>query len=295
MIQLRIFFALVVANLALGIPFAMAHEWQVVQGDIVRVETVLPGQHVSLRCFGKSWPVKMRAKNHWVGWVGVDLGRKPGNYTLYWTSKKRKTSDHLHVDRGHFRISRITVKRGMAVFDAKALARIHADHAALRKAYAMKVNASPNISIIGRPLDGIVSTPFGARRYVNGEPRAPHTGLDIAAPEGTPIINPLAGRILLVESMFLNGNTVVIGNGSGLVMVYSHLKSLHVHEGAWLKTGQTIGKVGQTGRATGPHLHWGVRFNGARVNPDSLPIRASVLSRRKAYHQSQPKEPRPDN
>ncbi len=275
MIQARTLLMLAMINLALGIPIATAHEWHVVQGDIVRVETALPGRHASLRCFGKSWPVRMSVKGHWTGWIGVDLGQKPGRYTLHWASKKRKVSDYLYVDQGHFRISRITVKRTMAVFDAKALGRIHADHAALRKAYAMKVNARPDISIIGRPLDGIVSTPFGARRYVNGEPRAPHTGLDIAAPEGTPIVNPLAGRILLVKPMFLNGNTVVVGSGLGLVMVYSHLKSLHVHQGAWLEAGQIIGEVGQTGRATGPHLHWGVRFNGARVNPDSLPIRVS--------------------
>ncbi len=254
-------------------PLAMAREWHAVQGDIVRVETALPGEHASLRCFGKSWPVKAGATGHWIGWIGVDLGQKPGDYTLHWTSKTRKASGRLHVKRGHFRISRITVKKEMAVFDARALARIHADHASLRKAYGMYVNAKPDISIVRKPLNGIVSTPFGARRYVNGEPRSPHTGLDIAAPEGTPIVNPLAGRVLLVKSMFLNGNTVVIGYGLGLVMVYSHLKSLHVHEGTWLKTGATIGEVGRTGRATGPHLHWGVRFNGARVNPDSLPVR----------------------
>jgi len=253
-----------------GIGSATAHEWQAIQGDIVRVETALPGQHVSLRCFGKSWPVKKAFKGRMAGWIGVDLARKPGDYTIRWASKTRKISGKLHVRAGHFRISRITVKKKMAVFDAKALARIHADHAALRKAYGVKVNARPDIAIVRKPVDGIVSTPFGARRYVNGEPRSPHTGLDIAAPEGTPVINPLAGRILLAEPMFLNGNTVVIGHGLGLVMVYSHLKSLHVHTGAWLEAGEGIGEVGQTGRATGPHLHWGVRFNGARINPDSL-------------------------
>jgi len=162
----------------------------------------------------------------------------------------------------------------MAVFDAKALARIHADQAALRGSYRTKVDATPDIAISRQPVDGIISTPFGARRYVNGEPRSPHSGVDIAAPEGTRIINPRPGRVLLAESMFLNGNTVVIGYGRGLVMVYSHLQSLYVHKGAWIKAGETIGKVGQTGRATGPHLHWGVRFNNARINPDSLLMHA---------------------
>jgi len=257
-----------------GIHAAIAREWHAVQGDIVRVEAEIEGQQVSLRCFGKDWPVKMVSKGRWIGWVGIDLGRKPGSYRLHWTSGTQKTSGQLHVNPGKFRISRINVPKKMAVFDVKSLARIRADQAALRSTYVMKINATPDIVISRRPVDGIITTPFGAKRFVNGEPRSPHAGLDIAAPEGTPIINPLAGRVLLAESMFLNGNTVVIGYGRGLVMVYSHLKSLHVRKDAWIKNGETIGEVGRTGRATGPHLHWGVRFNGARINPDSLLVRA---------------------
>lgn len=261
---------LTVFIVACGMQDAIAQEWHAVQGDIVRVEAGLAGKYVSLRCFGKSWPVKIITRGHWMGWIGIDLTQKSGDYPIRWTSETQKVSAHLEVSKGHFRISRITVKKKMAVFDARALARIRADQAALRRTYRMQVDATPDISIPWQPVKGIISTPFGAKRYVNGEPRSPHSGLDIAAPEGTPVINPLAGRILLAESMFLNGNTVVVGHGQGLVMVYSHLKSLHVHQGAWIKAGETIGEIGQTGRATGPHLHWGVRFNGARINPDSL-------------------------
>ncbi|MDQ6973094.1 MAG: M23 family metallopeptidase, partial [Mariprofundaceae bacterium] len=88
--------------------------------------------------------------------------------------------------------------------------------------------------------------------------------------EGTPIISPLAGKVLLAESMYLNGNTVVIGHGNGLVMVYSHMHELKLRQGDRVEAGATIGEVGMTGRATGPHLHWGVRFNQARINPLSL-------------------------
>ncbi|MDQ6957677.1 MAG: M23 family metallopeptidase [Mariprofundaceae bacterium] len=276
----RAFLVLIILNIALGTQYVTAHEWHTIQGDVVRVDATLTGQHVSLHCFGKNWPVKMVSKDHWIGWIGVDLGQKPGNYSLRWVSAGQKESGHLHISQGKFRVSRIEVKKKMAVFDAKALARIRADQAAIKKTYVMQVNATPDISITEHPVHGPVSTPFGARRYVNGKPRSPHSGLDIAAPEGTPIINPLAGRVLLAESMFLNGNTIVIGHGRGLVMVYSHLKSLHVHKGAWIKAGETIGEVGQTGRATGPHLHWGVRFNGARINPDSLLVHAGGLAMR---------------
>jgi len=265
-------FVLILAafNVACGTQYAIAQQWHAVQGNIVRVKTDMTGQHVSLQCFGKRWPIEIISKGHWLGWIGVDLAQKPGNYPIHWISGAQKKSGQLHISKGHFRISRITVKKAMAVFDARALARIRADQAALRGSYRMKVDATPDIAVTRRPVNGIISTPFGAKRYVNGEPRSPHSGLDIAAPEGTPIINPLPGRVLLSEAMFLNGNTVVIGYGRKLVMVYSHLQKLRVHKGEWLKSGALLGKVGQTGRATGPHLHWGVRFNNARINPDSL-------------------------
>jgi murein DD-endopeptidase MepM/ murein hydrolase activator NlpD len=158
----------------------------------------------------------------------------------------------------------------MAVFNRKELARIHADHASLLECYTTHVDAKPDIAFKQIPVQGEISTPFGARRYVNGEPRSPHTGVDIAAPAGTPIIAPLSGRVLLVRSMYLDGNTVAIGHGHGLVSVYCHLSKIDVKPGQWIESGSEIGEVGQTGRATGPNLHWGIRFENARISPLAL-------------------------
>jgi len=247
-----------------------AQTWNVLQGDMIAIDLPATANPTAIRAFGKSWPWKRLDDQHIRTWIGVDLAAKPGSHDIDIRSSKNHKIEHVHVKKGNFRISRIEVKKKMAVFDAKSLKRIRADQAAIRATYAMSLPEKPDIGISFQPVQGIVSTPFGAQRFVNGEPRSPHSGLDIAAPEGTIIRNPLAGRVLLAESMYLNGNTVVIGHGNGLVMVYSHMRKLLLHKNEWIKAGATIGYVGQTGRATGPHLHWGIRFNNARINPLSL-------------------------
>jgi len=249
---------------------ASAQTWQAVQGDVLDIELAASAASLNIRAFGKSWPWKRLDDTHVRTWIGIDLTAKPGRHNIEIRSEKKRETEHIEVKKGSFRISRIEVKKKMAVFDAKSLKRIRADQAAIRATYSMQLPEKPSIGIGFQPVEGIVSTPFGAQRFVNGEPRSPHSGLDIAAPEGTPIITPLRGRVLLAESMYLNGNTVVIGHGNGLVMVYSHMKKLAVHKGDWLEKGANIGAIGQTGRATGPHLHWGIRFNNARINPLSL-------------------------
>ncbi len=247
-----------------------AAEWQATQGDVVRVTLASTGEPPSLYCFGIEWPVQADGDGQWQGWIGVDLKQKPGPYQVLWKSTQGQVSEQLQVNRGEFRISHIQVDKKMAVFDKPTLARIRSEVKALKSTYTVDVNASPAIGMDAMPVKGIISTPFGAQRYVNGEPRSPHSGLDIAAPSGTPIHAPLAGQVLLVAPMYLNGNTIAIGHGNGLVSVYSHLQSSQVHEGDWVDGGSVIGKVGASGRATGPHLHWGVRFHNARINPDSL-------------------------
>lgn len=249
---------------------AQAKEWKAVQGDVVTVEIISNTTTAKLRCFGRDWPVEALSDGRIRGWVGVDLKKKPGSYQLQWVINNREFSDSLKVEKGNFRISRIEVKKNMASFDAKSLARLRRDQAALKHTYTMHVDATPTIHMHGMPVSGITSTPFGAQRYVNGEARSPHSGIDTAAAEGTPVFSPLAGKVLLKESMYLNGNTIVVGHGYGLVSVFSHLHEFQVNQGDWVKTGQQIATVGQTGRATGPHLHWGVRFKTARVNPESL-------------------------
>jgi murein DD-endopeptidase MepM/ murein hydrolase activator NlpD len=121
------------------------------------------------------------------------------------------------------------------------------------------------------PLDGVTTGKnFGRRRILNGEPRSPHTGVDFPAVKGTPVHATQAGRVALAQELYFSGNTVVLDHGLGIYTFYGHLDSIAVQEGETVKAGELLGEVGATGRVTGPHLHWGLTVERARVNPLEL-------------------------
>ena len=119
-----------------------------------------------------------------------------------------------------------------------------------------------------KPVAGRISGVFGSRRILNGVPKNPHNGVDIAAPQGTNIVAPLTGQVALVhEQMFYTGKTIMLDHGLGVTSVYAHLHNIDVSLGQVVKQGQVLGQVGQTGRATGPHLHWGVTWQKTHIDP----------------------------
>lgn len=120
------------------------------------------------------------------------------------------------------------------------------------------------------PHPGPLSSAFGLRRFFNGEPRAPHMGLDIVAASGAPIVAPAAGRVALTGDYFFNGRTVIIDHGQGLFSMLCHMSRIDVTAGQTLARGDRVGTVGATGRATGPHLHWTVSLNDVRIDPTWL-------------------------
>ena len=121
-----------------------------------------------------------------------------------------------------------------------------------------------------RPVPQEANSAFGTRSIFNGKPRNAHGGADFLSPAGTPIQAPNAGRIAIARNLYYSGNTVIIDHGLGLFSMLAHLSAIDVHEGDRVTAGQLLGRVGATGRVTGPHLHWAIRASGARVDPLSL-------------------------
>ena len=118
------------------------------------------------------------------------------------------------------------------------------------------------------PVEGRFSSIFGLKRIYNNQKRIRrHTGLDIAAPQGTVITSPAKGKVVRTGNYFFTGNTVFIDHGQGLITMYSHLNTIHVKAGQQLKQGEKLGTVGMTGRVSGPHLHWVVSLNNTKVDP----------------------------
>ena len=163
---------------------------------------------------------------------------------------------------------RLNLPERMVSPTADDLARINRDSALLEATFAGR---SPRLwTSFQRPVTGSVSSTFGKRRILNGRPKSPHSGVDFREPAGTPVRGISNGRVVLVEEMYYTGQTVVVDHGEGLFSLYAHLSSASVSAGHNIRKGDVIGRVGSTGRSTGPHLHLGVKLLGERIDPLAL-------------------------
>jgi murein DD-endopeptidase MepM/ murein hydrolase activator NlpD len=148
------------------------------------------------------------------------------------------------------------------------LARVAGERVRIERALGQFSEPPPESLDLRQPVPGPRSSSFGMRRIFNGESRNPHSGMDIAAPAGTPVLVPVGGIVVDTGEYFFNGNTVFVDHGRGLISMYCHLSAIDVKPGQRLAAGTRIGAVGMTGRATGPHLHWGLSLNRVWVDPE---------------------------
>lgn len=201
--------------------------------------------------------------------IGIPLSAKPGpqTFTISDDTGKRETLGFSIADKAYTE-QRLTIKNQRQVNpNQEDMVRIQAESAEMQQAFqSWNEELTPTFSMLP-PVDGIRSSSFGHKRFFNGEPRAPHSGMDIAADEGTPIVAPAAGRIVATGNYFFNGNTIILDHGHGLISLYCHMNTIDVEVGRHVIAGEQIGRVGQTGRVTGPHLHWSVNLNNTRIDP----------------------------
>jgi len=204
--------------------------------------------------------------------IGVDLEKPTGNYTftveMQWHDGERAScAATVEVSEGHFATENLTVKKRFVEPNPEQTARAEAEAKRLREIYD---HVTPERLWDGSfriPLDGdFKGSNFGKRRVLNGSPRSPHGGTDFPAPTGTPVHAAQRGRVVLAEELFFSGNTVVVDHGLGIYTFYCHFSEIDAKVGETVDAGTVLGKVGATGRVTGPHLHWGLTVERARVN-----------------------------
>lgn len=203
----------------------------------------------------------------WRAVVGIPLSQKPGWAQLDILRGDRQESLRFVVRRKAYPSQYLNVPPRQVNLSPEDEARVAKEQQRLRAALATFSAEPPATLRMQQPIPGLRSSSFGLRRFFNKQPRNPHTGMDIAADVGVPVLAPAAGVVVDTGDYFFNGNTVLVDHGAGLVTMYCHLSATDVQIGQRVKTGDVLGKVGATGRVTGPHLHFGITLNRTMVDP----------------------------
>lgn len=234
----------------------------VAPGSVVR----WPGHGIeSCRLGDREWPPWADAC-----WFPIDLLQEPGPLTLHRTRRGSNERRTVTVAGYPYPVQHLKVAPEMADPPPDQLDRIRREND--RAAAVWELGGPRRFELPLRPpLEPLPDArSFGSRRVFNGQPRDPHSGVDLSAPKGTPVVAADRGRVVIAANHYFSGNSVFIDHGDDLVTVYFHLDQIEVREGENVERGQIIGTVGSTGRVTGPHLHLGARWHGARIDPTLL-------------------------
>ncbi len=250
---------------------------RVEQGSVARIIITGPGQTATL---SYTWheisaPLFLDQPGVFYGFIPIAMEHSPGPKRLTVTILNAGNKAWVHeaafeIIPKKFDEQHITVVESKVTLNAKDLERHNCERALIQKMFAGSLPRRLWSEGFILPVQGRISTPFGVRRFINQQPRSPHSGIDIAAPDGTPVRATSAGRVCLTGDHFFAGKSIYIDHGHAIFSMYFHLDSIMVQDGQTVEKGAVIGRIGATGRATGPHLHWGIRMYNTAVDPLSL-------------------------
>jgi murein DD-endopeptidase MepM/ murein hydrolase activator NlpD len=245
-------------------------------GEVVRVDVTCECRGVAplVSAFDLDIPLALSPdRTRWQGLIGIDVNVAPGEYPLVLTAPHLDPQllheTTLRVQPKKFRTRTLRVAPKYVDPPPDQVKRLLREAALLKEIYET-VTPREWDRAFALPLTTQPNHNFGSRSVFNGQPRSPHAGIDFSSPTGTVVKAPAAGRVVLADDLYFTGNTVVIDHGGAVYSVFAHLSAMTVAGDDAVEPGATLGRVGATGRVTGPHLHWSVRLNGARVDPLSL-------------------------